>query len=96
MKHKQRDRTANKRQSKTSTTKIVARLTYSPNKHKQKNVKVMRKKLQDKVIPPPKPCTVPSTLKFGSFNVNGLDLQAGWAVQQLLSKRGYDVSTKNN
>ena len=96
MKHNRRERTANKRKSKTSTRKIVARLTYSPNKHKQKSVKVMRKKLQDKVIPTPKPCTVPSTLKFGSFNVNGLDLEAGWAVEQLLSKRGYDVRTKNN
>ena len=32
------------------------------------------------------------TLKFGSFNVNGLDIEARWAVEQLLDTRGFDVS----
>ena len=32
------------------------------------------------------------TLKFGSFNVNGLDIEARWAVEQLLETRGFDVS----
>ena len=86
------ERQANKRQS----NKIVDRLTYSPNKQKQKSAKAMRNRIQDKVIPPPQPTIAPTALKFGSFNVNGLDLEAGWAVQQLLSKRGYDVSNHVN
>ena len=32
------------------------------------------------------------TLKFGSFNVNGLDIEASWAVEQLLDTRSFDVS----
>ena len=89
-------RQSGKRQHQTSTNKIVDRITYSPNKHKHKGAKAMRNKIQDKVIPPPQPYIAPTTLKFGSFNVNGLDLEAGWAVQQLLSKRGYDVSNNVN
>ena len=44
-----------------------------------------------------KPSTVKApvtkeSLKFGSFNVNGLDIEARWAVEQLLDTRGFDVS----
>ena len=85
-------RQSGKRQHQNSTNKVVDRLAYSPNKQKHKSAKAMRNRIQDKVIPPPKPTIAPTALKFGSFNVNGLDLEAGWAVQQLLSKRGYDVS----
>ena len=35
---------------------------------------------------------IKETLKFGSFNVNGLDIKARWAVEQLLNTRGFDVS----
>ena len=30
-------------------------------------------------------------VKFGSFNVNGLDIEVAWAVQQILLSRGFDV-----
>ena len=52
----------------------------------------MRDKLQAKKVPTTKTPVDSQTLKFGSFNVNGLDLEAGWAVEQLLTKRGFDVS----
>ena len=56
----------------------------------------MRQKLQEKVLPDPKtPSEIPS-LKFGAFNVNGLDIEAGWAVGQLLDTRNFDVSNLNN
>ena len=78
---------------KIQTTKIMDRLTYSPKKHKQRRVKDMRERLQSKAPPPAsKPLPPPTKLKFGSFNVNGLDLEACWAVQELLDKRGFDVS----
>ena len=32
------------------------------------------------------------TLKFGSFNINGLDTEAGYIVDQLIETRGFDVS----
>ena len=52
----------------------------------------MRETLQAKEAPQTRPPANQQTLKFGSFNVNGLDLEAGWAVEQLLTKRGFDVS----
>ena len=78
---------------KKSTNKIIDRLTYSPEKHKQKSVKKMRMSLQTKTLPPTKkPCPPPTTMKFGSMNVNGLDHETGWAVQQLLKNREINVS----
>ena len=78
--------------AKKRTSKIVDRLTYSPKKHKNKIVRDMRDKLQAKKVPTTKIPVDSQTLKFGSFNVNGLDLEAGWAVKQLLTKRGFDLS----
>ena len=37
------------------------------------------------------PNITPTIIKFGSMNVNGLDVEATWAVQQLLDHRGFDV-----
>ena len=39
-----------------------------------------------------KPAEPNPTIRFGSFNINGLDLETGWAVEQLLISRGFDVS----
>ena len=74
------------------TTKLIDRLTYSPAKHKRKEVRKLLKTQQEKQTPLPKSPTPKNTLKFGSFNVNGLDLEAGWAIEQLLTTRGFDVS----
>ena len=83
----------NRRQN---NTKIVDRLTYNPKNHKQKKTRDLRKKLQETILPSPKPVITPTTIKFGSMNVNGLDVEATWAVQQLLDHRGFDVRfTKN-
>ena len=81
----------NKRQN---NSKIVDRLTYNPKKHKLKKTRDLRKKLQEKILPSPKPVITPTTIKFGSMNVNGLDVEATWAVQQLLDHRGFDVRFK--
>ena len=91
MEHKARHKAKTK--PKIQTTKLMDRLTYNPKKHKQRKVRDMRERLQRKAPPPvSKPLPPPTKLKFGSFNVNGLDLEASWAVQQLLDKRGFDVS----
>ena len=77
---------------KKRTGRLIDRLTYCPAKHKQKFTKHLRGKLQarSQVLPDPEPCPA-SSLKFGSININGLDLEASWAVNQLLQNRGYDV-----
>ena len=78
--------------AKKRTSKIVDRLTYSPKKHKNKIVRDMRDKLQVKKVPTTKTPVDSQTLKFGSFNVNGLDLEAEWAINQILITRNFDVS----
>jgi hypothetical protein len=47
-----------------------------------KAVKAMRQKLQTRTLPTIKPPDAKKTLKFASFNVNGLDLEVGWTIQQ--------------
>ena len=81
---------------KAKTNKLIDRLTFNPQKHKQKVSRKLRENLQRKTLPTPAPPTEPITsLKFGSFNVNGLDLEALWSVEQLLS-RGFDVMSTNS
>ena len=81
-----------KARKKIPSRKIVTRIAYCPNTHKRKT---QRQNLQ-KSAPSRKPEAVPQSthLKFGSFNVNGLDLEANWAVEELLNKRKFDVSIK--
>ena len=77
---------------KIKTNKVVSRLTYCPKKHKQKDMKILRQRLQNKPVPRVKALKALSTkLKFGSFNVNGLGFDTCWSVQQLLTTRGFDV-----
>ena len=77
--------------SKLRTNKIVDRLTFNPKKHKQKKTRELRQKLQRRTPDDPPQCVLETSIKFGSFNVNGLDLEASWAVQELLRKHGFDV-----
>ena len=79
---------------KTDSRKIVGRLTYNPLKHKQKVTKELREKLQKKPTNTKNPVVPSPRLKFGSFNVNGLDVEGAWAIEQLLKRKGFDVSIK--
>ena len=73
--------------------KIVDKLTYNPGIHKQQKTRNLRKKLRQRTLPlNPPPPPPPQTIKFGSINVNGLDVQAAWAVEKLLKDRKFDVS----
>ena len=87
---KRHDRTV-KNRAKAQTNKIISKLTYCPAKHKNKKLREMRTKLQKKRAQEPRSSRRTTTLKFGSFNVNGLDLEVGWTIQQLLKNRGFDV-----
>ena len=86
-----------KRKAKIKTNKILDRLTFNPQKHKKKMTRKPREKLQLRPEPRPAPTTQHlTTIKFGSFNVNGLDLDSTWTVEQLLSSRGFDVRNYKN
>ena len=88
---KRHDRTV-KNRAKAQTNKILSKLTYCPAKHKNKKLREMRLQLQKKIVQEPRIPQPTTKLKFGSFNVNGLDLEVGWTIQQLLKNRGFDVS----
>ena len=77
--------------AKVQTNRILDRITYNPKKHKQKVTRSLRQKLQKKRIPDPEPISQTTTLKIGSFNINGLDLETSWAVGELVKKHDFDV-----
>ena len=74
------------------TNKIIDRLSYSPLKHKHKERRKLRQKLQARRLLPNTEPEPKCFLKFGSLNVNGIDLEVNWAINQLISDRGFDVS----
>ena len=76
---------------KLQTNKVLDRLTYCPQKHKQKRRRELRQRLQDKRLREPQVMAPSTKVKFGSLNVNGLGLDTCWSVQQLLLTRGFDV-----
>ena len=88
---KKRLATLQRQKKKSQTNKIIDRLTFSPEKHKQKTIRKLRQQLQEKNLPSIRPSTPPTSLKFGSFNINGMDLETAWAVEELLKTRGFDV-----
>ena len=83
------------RAKKPNTSKIIDRLTYSPHKHKQKFTNKLRTHLQARAPTVTAPTVAPpQSIKFGSININGLDLEANWAIEQLITKKKFDVSIK--
>ena len=84
------------RAKKPQTNKIIDRITFNPETHKQKVNRNLRQKLQRKTILQPTPALPSTSLKFGSFNINGLDLETCWAVEELLKKCGFDVKHNSN
>ena len=82
---------AAKRVKRANTNKIMDRLTYSPNKHKQKYTRNLRGKLQSKPVVLVTPTPASSSIRFGSMNINGLDMEANWAIEELIAKKRFDV-----
>ena len=76
---------------KIRTNKIADRLSYVPNKHKQKARRKLKQELRSKAQVTPVVAPPISIIKFGSFNINGLDFESSWAVEELLKTRGFDV-----
>ena len=90
-----RDRQAKNRIA-ARTSKIVDRLTYSPNKHKQKERRKMREKLKARSCQWEKNADLGfikrHELTFGSMNVDKMGFECEQAICQLLLDRNYDVS----
>ena len=90
-----RDRQAKKRIA-VRTSKIVDRLTYSPNKHKQKERRKMREKLKARSCQGEKNADLDllkrHELTFASMNVDKMGFECEQAICQILVDRNYDVS----
>ena len=89
MRGKRLSRAHDKRHS-LRTNKIIDRLGYAPAKHKRKERRKMIQKLQVRVMTPVVEPEPKSCLKFGSFNINGMDLEVNWVIHQLISSRSFD------
>lgn len=74
------------------TNKIIDKITYNPSKHKQKDRRKLRAALQSRIArPDDEPIDTPF-MRFGSFNVKGVDVETGEALKDLLLDKDLDVS----
>ena len=89
---------AKRARNKISTSKLIDKITYNPNVHKNKFTKALRDRLR-------KPLLVNiedrenerrTCLNFGSINIRGLDLSAENAIHQLIKTRNIDVMYEYN
>ena len=83
------DHSYNKRKLKNMSNKLVAKIIPSPRKPKQKMTRAQRQFLNRRDLTPI--TTHTPTLRIGSMNINGLDMETSWASQQLVTKHSLDV-----
>ena len=75
------------------TSKLIDKITYKPDIHKNKFNKALRKKLQSQTPINDRAGREEqkTIIKFGSINVRGLDISAENAIHQLITDRKIDV-----
>ena len=73
------------------TSKIIDRLLYQPEKHKQKFVRSLRKTLESKSKRKDTVLAISPELIVGAMNVRGLDGETNNALRRLVEDRGFDV-----
>ena len=79
--------------NKPSTNKSLDKLTYCPAKHKQKFVRKLRQQLQKTAYRRPNSSPeVVDFLKFGSWNVGGLDPGTHEALENIILSEELHVS----
>ena len=85
-----------KKKARTRANKNVTRLSYNPKKDKEKTIRALRNRMRGKARDhlPRQDFREVKTLHVGSINVNGLDMEASWAVSELLREKEFDVSTE--
>ena len=74
---------------KANTNKIISKILHNAKKETPRQ---MRQRLEKRKNNPAIYEVHPDKLKFGSINVDGLDLQTDAALRDLLSAREFDVS----
>ena len=74
------------RERRRSTKKTIARLGYNQKRDKGKFIGGLRRELQARATKVPQQPRVSSTLDIGAININGLSLDSGWALEQIILK----------
>ena len=74
------------------TNKIIDKITYNPSKHKQKDRRKLRAALQSRIARPDDEAIDTPFMRFGSFNVKGVDVETGEALKDLLLDKDLDVN----
>ena len=84
---------ANKR---IQTSKLIDRLFLSSSRAKTRvgSRKATRDELKRAKPEQSRAASTNSSLKFGSFNVRGLDTEAFWFIEELINTRDFDVRIK--
>ena len=87
-------KTARKR---IQTSKLVDRLFLESSRTKagKGSRRATRDVLKIQMRKPTNEASSCPTLKFGSFNVRGLDTEGFWCIEELIEKRDFDVRKIN-
>ena len=81
----------NARKKRTRSNQIVSRLSYCPTKDKGRYTGKLRAQLQAKELPSPASTVPISTIEIGAININGMDMESSWALEQIVSKYNLQV-----
>ena len=85
-----------RKRDKIRTAKLLDKITYNPLVHKQKVKRKLRQELQARLVDSQADSQDYQSyrnMKFGSINVNGLEIDANWAIRNIIDQRGFDVGS---
>ena len=81
----------NARKKRNRSNQIVSRLSYCPTKDKGRYTGKLRAQLQAKELPSTVSPVPISTIEIGAININGMDMESSWALEQIVSKYNLQV-----
>ena len=85
-----------RKRDKIRTAKLLDKITYNPLVHKQKVKRKLRQELQARLVDSradTQDYQCYRNMKFGSINVNGLEIDSNWAIRNIIDQRGFDVGS---
>ena len=85
-------RKAKNRVARTRPNNLRNRLTYCPNRDKNKFTRKLRDTLQSMPTVPVLPSAPACTIEVGAINIDGLDMETPWALSQIVDK--YNLKVK--
>ena len=94
-KDRRRSLIKNRHRNKTATNKSIDKLTYCPKKHKQKFVRKLRQQLQATTVAANVKSKEPvKVLKFGSWNLDGIEAGTIETLENMIEQEDLDVRVR--